>query len=182
MRTMTALTALFVLSALTRAADPPQFPAPAKEHEWLQQFVGEWESKAEASMGPGQPPMQCHATMQARVLGGFWVICEHAGDMPGTKYNAIQTIGYDPQTKQYVGSWVDSMTNHMWRYTGTVDATGQILTLEAEGPSFLEPGKTAQFRDAYEFKSVDHIVATSSMLGPDGEWVVFMTGQVTRKK
>ena len=95
---------------------------------------------------------------------------------------AVQMIGYDSEKKKYVGTWVDSMMNHMWRYEGSVDDSGKTLTLEAEGPNFMAAGKTTKFRDAYEFKSKDHIVATSSMLTDDGKWVTFMTGQVRRVK
>lgn len=158
------------------------FPAPQKEHEWLRQFVGEWESEAESVGLPGQPEMKCKGTMRARMLGGFWVVSDVSNEMMGTKIEAIQTIGYDAEKKKYVGTWVDSMLNHIWKYDGTVDATGKKLTLEAEGPSFVQPGKTALFRDVYEFKTKDHIVATSLMQGDDGKWTVFMTGNVRRKK
>ena len=46
----------------------------------------------------------------------------------------------------------------------------------------MAEGKLAKFRDTYEFKSADHIEATSSMQGEDGKWVQFMTGQIKRKK
>ena len=163
-------------------AQVPEFPSAQKEHEWLQQFVGEWESESEGSMGPDQPPMKCKGTMASRMLGGFWVINEVQGDMMGAQMTAIQTIGYDPAKKKYVGTWVDSMMNHMWKYEGSVDESGKKLTLEAEGPNFMAEGKVAKFRDAYEFKTADHIIATSSMQGEDGAWVVFMTGNIRRKK
>jgi len=160
----------------------PEFPKPTPEHQWLQQFVGEWESTSEGKMAPDGPTMTCHGKATSRMLGGFWVVTESEADMMGNKVHAIQTIGYDPAKKKYVGTWVDSMLNHLWHYEGTVDSTGKTLTLEAEGPNFVAPGKTAKFRDAYEFKSKDHIVATSSMLMDDGKWVQFMTGQIRRKK
>ena len=84
--------------------------------------------------------------------------------------------------KKYVGTWVDSMMNHLWEYEGTVDDSGKKLTLEADGPSFSQPGKTGKYHDAYEFKSNDHIYMTSSMLTNDGKWVTFMTAQIKRKK
>ena len=59
-------------SSLARAQEFPELPAPQKEHEWLKQFVGEWETHSEAVMGPGQPAIKCEGTMNAdvgRVLG-----------------------------------------------------------------------------------------------------------------
>jgi hypothetical protein len=44
-----------------------------------------------------------------------------------------------------------------------------------------QPGKTANYRDSYEFKSADEIVVTSETI-IDGEWVTFMHGTMTRKK
>ncbi len=95
---------------------------------------------------------------------------------------AIQTLGYDPKAKKYVGTWVDSVMDHMWKYEGTLDPEGKVLTLEAEGPSFTGDGKTAKYRDVYEFKSKDEIATKSEMLGDDGKWVNFMKGTVKRKK
>lgn len=180
-----AIPALFVslcFVSFVAAQDPLQLPAPQKEHEWLQKFVGEWESDSEANVDPGQPALKCKGTMAARMLGGFWLVSESKTEMAGTEVNAVQTIGYDPKAKKYVGTWVDSMINYMWKYEGTVDPSGKTLTLEAEGPNFMKDGKTAKFRDAYEFKSKDHIVVTSSMQGDDGKWTVFMTGNARRKK
>jgi hypothetical protein len=169
-------------ASMAAAQEAPEFPQPQAEHEWLKQFVGEWETTAEASMGPGQPPMTCQGTMSSRMLGGFWMISESKIEVTGSPMTGVLTVGYDPQKKKYVGTWIDSMMNHLWRYEGALDETGKKLTLEAEGPNFMQAGKTARFRDAYEFKSADHIVTTASMEDEDGKWITFMTGEARRKK
>ena len=174
------LIALFVVSAI--AQDQPKMPAPQKEHEWLQQLVGDWESEMEVSAGPGVEKSTCKGTSHTKSLGGFWVVTDVKSEMLGTPFTAVQTIGYDAKTKKYVGTWVDSMMNHMWKYEGTVDPTGKILTLEAEGPDMVHEGKTTLYRDIYEFKSKDHVVMTSTVKGEDGKWVTFMTGNSRRKK
>lgn len=163
------------------AQAPPQFAGPEKEHQWLQKFVGQWETEAKASMGPDQPPMECKGTMNARMLGGFWLVSEIKAEPAGMPMNALQTIGYDPAKQKYVGTWVDSMMNHLWLYEGSVDPSGKILTMEAEGPNMMAEGKLTKFRDTYEFKSADHIVSTSSMLDENGKWITFMTGHSKRK-
>ena len=163
-------------------AQEPPMPEPTKEHQWLTQFVGEWTSESKGTMGPGQPPMECSGTLSSKKLGEFWVMNEMKGDMVGTPMIGIQTIGYDVAKKKYVGTWVDSMMPFMWKYEGSVDKSGKILTLEAEGPNFAAPGKLTKFQDIYEFKSANEIAITSKMLGEDGKWMTFMSGTAKRQK
>jgi hypothetical protein len=175
------ITILSALSAAT-AQEVPEFPKPTKEHAWLERFVGEWETEAKGVAGPDVPEVTCQGKMTVRMLGGFWAVCDIETDMMGTRIQAVQTIGYDSETKRYVGTWVDSVMNHLWQYDGSVDETGQVLTLVAEGPNLTTEGKTSKFRDQYEFKSKDEYVVTSSMLAEDGTWITFMTGTGKRKK
>jgi hypothetical protein len=179
-RSIAALIALFDFTA-TSLTQGPEMPAPQKEHEWLKAFVGDWTSSMEASMGPDTPPMKCTGKETARMLGGFWLIADGQGDMLGTTFNHQMTLGYDAAKKKYIGTWVDSMAGHMWIYEGSVDATGKILTLEAEGPNFMAGGKMTKFRDVTEFKTPDHRIFTSSMLGEDGKWITFVRGDSHRK-
>ena len=96
--------------------------------------------------------------------------------------DGVQTIGYDAEQKAYVGTWVDSMTGHMWKYKGSVDKSGNKLSLEAEGPNFMTGEGTANFRDSYEFDGPDHIIARSEMQDEDGKWIEFMKGDMRRVK
>ena len=57
-----------------------------------------------------------------------------------------------------------------------------MLTLDTEGPSFAGEGKMAKYKDMIEFKSDDHRVLTSHVLGDDGKWHQFMTAHYRRKK
>lgn len=161
------------------AQEPPAAVA-TPEHEWLEQFVGKWQATNQAYDAEGQLVMTCEGTSTARMLGPCWLVSEVTGDLDGTTIEAVQTIGYDPKTKKYIGTWVDSVSNHMWKYVGSVDETGKVLTLEAEGPNYMDEGKITKYRDAYEFKDEDNIVTTSSMLSDDGEWIVFMKGDMRR--
>jgi Protein of unknown function (DUF1579) len=154
-----------------------------KEHRWLQKFVGEWTYEAEASMGPGQPPMKSSGTESVRSLSGVWILGEGQGEMPGAgPGTSILTLGYDPQKKRFVGTWVGSMMTHLWVYSGTLDAAERVLTLDTEGPDFAVEGKMGKYKDVIEFKSDDHRVLTSRALRDDGEWYGFMTSHYRRKK
>ena len=181
-RIVTGLIALLLCAAaLAQDAAGPQFPQPQKEHEWLKQLAGEWDAQGECVMAPGQSPMKMKATVTGRTLGAFWAMTEIRGDMAGTQMTGVMTVGYDPEKKKYVGTWVDSMTNHLWHYTGSVDESGKKLTLEAVGPDMTQPGKKMNYRDAWEVKDKDHIVMTSSC-EKDGKWFTFATNNLRRKK
>ena len=138
---------------------------PQQEHHWLQQLVGEWTYEAEATLEPGKPPSKCGGSERVRSLGGLWIVAEGQGEMPGGgPATTVLTLGYDPQQRRYVGTWIGSMMTH------------------AEGPHMAAEGKMAQYKDVIEFKSDDHRVLTSHMLGEDGEWHGFMTANYRRKK
>ncbi len=156
---------------------------PQKEHEWLQKLVGDWTYEAEATMEPGKAPEKWKGTESVRSLGGLWVLAEGQGDSPGGGTDTMMmTLGYDPQKKRYVGTWIGSMMTHLWVYDGARDADEKVLTLNSEGPSMAGDGKMAKYKDVIEFKSDDHRVMTSHTPGDDGVWRQFMTMNYRRKQ
>jgi hypothetical protein len=173
------VTVAVILASAATAQDGAKAPAPQKEHEWLKQLEGEWETKAEMVMEPGKPPVTSKGTESVRSLGGFWSVAEMKGDCLGVPVTGLMTIGYDPQKKKYVGTWVCSMTDWLCHYEGTAD--GPVLTLECEGPN-PTTGKLVKMKDVIEIKDKDHKVLTSWMLGEDGQWVRFMTMTARRKQ
>jgi hypothetical protein len=103
--------------------------------------------------------------------------------MPGGgAATTLMTVGYDPRTGRYVGTWIGSMMAHLWIYDGELDAAGRILTLEAEGPHMTVEGKLARYRDAIELEGADRRLLRSRMLGDDGEWREFMVAHYRRKR
>ncbi len=189
---LVSLAALVLSTACAAPARAPERPAevPAHpdrspvltEHAWLEQFVGEWRSEMEMPGAPGQPPQKLEGTERTRSLAGLWIVSEIRGETPAGEMEAVLTLGWDPERKRYVGTWIDSMFNHMWVYEGTLDASGRILTLEAQGPSFSGDGTLATYRDVVEFESPDAKVLRSSMLGSDGQWTEYMTARYRRVK
>jgi Protein of unknown function (DUF1579) len=159
---------------------------PQKEHQWLEKLLGEWTYESEAAE-PGGTPVKSEGSESVRSLGGLWVLAEGQGEMPGGGTGtSLMTLGYDPQKKRYVGTWVGSMMTYLWVYDGELDESERVLVLDSEGPAMdsdaRSDGKMAKYRDRIEFKSDDHRVLTSSVLGEDGEWHGFMTAHYRRKK
>lgn len=156
---------------------------PQKEHQWLQQLLGEWTFETEAMMEPGKPPEKFAGSERVRSLGELWVLCEGQGEMPGGgTATTLMTLGYDPARKRFVGTFIGSMMTHLWAYDGALDPSGKVLTLDTEGPSFAGDGKMAKYQDVIEIKSADHRVLSSRVLGEDGKWQGFMTANYRRRK
>ena len=167
-------------TSTANVCEMPGMSTPTKEHEWLRRFVGEWESDIEAFMDPSQPPMKSKGASSERMLGDLWLLSEGGNDaMP---YKFLLILGYDPNKRKYVGTWTDTMAAYLWKYEGTVNAAGNILTLETEGPSPMTPDRISKFREVTEFKSNDHRVFTSSIQGEDGKWSKMLTVTSRRKK
>lgn len=156
---------------------------PQKQHEWLQQLVGEWTYEGEAAMGPDRPPEPFGGTETVRSLGGLWFVAEGAGTMPGgDPARTIMTLGYDPEQGRYVGTWIGSMATHLWVYDhGELDTERNALTLEADGPMLGAEGKTTRYRDEIQFNGDDHRVLTAYMQEEDGSWRHLMTVSYRRK-
>lgn len=184
---MKSVIALVLLALATLL---PQEAAPAAKstedfdgHAWLKQLVGEWTYEVEATMEPGQPPLKFAGKESMKFLGEFWLIANVEGDMPGgVKMAAMLTLGYDPKTKHFPGTWIDSANNYLWNYDGTIDDAKKVLTLSAEGPGWTDPEKRMKYRDVIEYVDADTKIMRSSALGDDGKWITFATARYRRVK
>mgnify|MGYP001356985924 CR=1 FL=1 len=110
---------------------------PQKEHEWLQRLVGEWTMEGECIMGPDQPPSKHKGVEMVRSLGGLWTIGEGQGEgLDGSMVSSVMTLGYDPQKKRYLGTFIASMMTHLWRYEGALHSAGKGPTPHPQSPPF----------------------------------------------
>jgi hypothetical protein len=133
-------------------------------------------------MGPGQPPMKSSGREVVRSLGKLWTIGEGTGDTPDGGFSeSIMTLGYDPQKKRFVGTFIASMMTHLWPYEGVLDESGKILTLNSEGPSFTGDGTMAKYQDIIEILTADHRTLTAKVLGDGDIWQPIMTAHYRRK-
>ena len=153
---------------------------PSREHRWLDALVGEWSYEMECIMGPDQPPMTSSGTEVVRSLGGLWTVAEIHGTTPdGQPSISMMTLGFDPPSGRFTGTFVASMMTHLWSYQGALDADARILTLDAEGPSFTGTG-LSRYQDIIELVDDDHRIMRSQLLADDGTWIPFMTMRYTR--
>lgn len=149
------------------------------EHEWLQRLVGDWTFEATVEDEPDQMTHKSTGKESIRMLGANWMIGEGQGEMPCPEgeqpqvgYTCI-TLGYSPEKKAMVGTWIGSMMNHMWVYEGSLDLDQGILVLNASGPKFDGTG-TANYRETIHLLNDNERTFASAVQTDDGEWVTFM--------
>ena len=186
MRPFAIAAALFLGACAANPQDaspsmPIPMPTQSAEHKWLEQLVGEWEVKSEATMEPESDPMRMESTESVRSLGGLWILAEGTASLDGTPFKSMMTLGYDPQKKGIVGTWIDTAQTYLWTYAGTLDEAADTLTLHAEGPSFGDTSKMAKYRDVIQMKDGDHRTLTSSVEEADGSWTTFLRAEYVRK-
>jgi hypothetical protein len=156
---------------------------PVKELEWLKRLLGDWISEAECHSPETGESSMVRGTEHVRQVGDLWVIAEGRGEMPGgAPMTSIMSLGFNPQTNRFVGTWLGSMMAHLWVYDGFFGDNENILNLDSEGPDFSSEGKMAKYRDSIEFKSADYRTLTAYLLGDDGQWTQLMTSNFYRKK
>jgi hypothetical protein len=155
---------------------------PQKEHQWLKKLVGQWTFESESPGEAGQPPTKLKGSETVRMLGDVWMIGEGQGEMPGGGMgHMVMTIGYDPQKKRFVGSWIGSMMTNFWVYDGFLDESGKVLTLESDGPSMTGEGMS-KYRDIIEIVDDNHRILSGNILQADGTWMRFMETHYRRKQ
>ncbi len=161
-----------------------EFSKPQEEHRFLEKLLGDWLVISASGMEGCDVSADSAArwTETGRALEGLWYVVEGRGSTPdGTPGSTLLTLGYDPALGHYVGTWVGSMMAKLWIYKGWVEPDGKTLILEAEGPDFEDPSKTAIFHDVITFIDDDHRSFSGSVRQPDGSFKTFMTNTLERQ-
>jgi len=106
-----------------------KYSTPTKAHDFLKNYVGNWEVEVTAYEQPGAPPAKSKGTMTGELLfGGRFAECRFSGEMMGQPFMGIQFEGFDLFQQKYVGLWIDSMSTCFFLTSGTLDASGKVLT------------------------------------------------------
>jgi len=165
-----------------KAQEPPPMPKPSKEHGYLKEGAGTWDYVMKFKMGPDAPETEVKGVETVQMLGEFWAIFDIKTDnMMGMAWHGHGTIGYDPDKKKYVGTFIDSLSPDRMLGEGTLDAAGKVLTMMWEGKDH-ETGKVGKMREVSERKDKDNGTMTMHRTGPDGKESVLFTINYTRKK
>jgi len=114
---------------------------PGDNHKKLDGMTGTWDAKVKMWMEPGAPPMESTGkAVNEWVLGGRWLQQKFDGTMMGAPFSGIGYTGYDNIRKNYVGTWMDSMSTSVMSSSGTGgDAKSWTFTASSMDPISGEP-------------------------------------------
>lgn len=116
-----------------------QFVQPSPEHKLLKRDVGTWEATTTMWMGedgkpdPTAEPAVSKGKEVNHMLGDFWIVSNFEGEFGGMSFTGHSTTGYDLQKKQFVGSWIDSVSPSPMHMIGTFDKATDTMTFSTKG-------------------------------------------------
>jgi hypothetical protein len=152
-----------------------------ENHEYLKNFVGEWDVTTTSWMMPGAEPMVAKNSASAEIiLGGRFLKMWYKGTMLGQPFEGIQINGYDNQQKKFISFWIDNSTTSFFLLSGTLDETGKVMTERAE---WLDPmtGGTMKVRTTTKWISQDEFVYEMFMIGPEGKEFKSLQNRMVKK-
>jgi hypothetical protein len=162
------------------SAQEPRWDVPQPDHRLLARLAGEWQFERQSAPAHGSTPATLGTgTISAEMVGDFFVVSRWSGNLYGTEYIAVQSLGYDIVQQRYTGYWIDSFMSYRWALSGTVDEKSQELTMTASGPA--PSGGITTFRERHQFTSADSITIIGEMQRGEN-WVTLSTTRLTRKR
>ncbi|MFK8113956.1 MAG: DUF1579 domain-containing protein [Rubripirellula sp.] len=129
--------------------------------------VGTWDVEIKAWAGPGEPTVT-KGKETNRMLGAFWMLADFQGSMMGMDFKGHGIYSYDVEKKQYIGTWVDSMSSKKMDMVGSYDKDSHTMTYEgmAPGPDG-NPAKhvlTTKYKDDGTRTLIMHMQAGTEMM------------------
>jgi len=152
-------------------------PQPTAEHHGLQEHVGTWKVACKFYMDPSQPPMETEATETVERVGEFWTLSEYRTDFMGTPFVGRATLGFEPHTKRYVSTWIDSMSPVLFHLTG--EKKGDTITLKGKAFSCMT-NSILEHRTTEKHISKNERLFEMFCTMPDGNEIKMMSSHYRR--
>lgn len=133
-----------------------EMPQPGPEHAKILEGVGTWDVSCKYFMEPGAPPLESKAVDTVTALGGFWTVGRFVGEFMGQPFYGMSSMGYDPMTKKYRTTWIDSISPAIFILDGEFDGSGKVLKTAGKGPD-MQGGMT-DYRMESDYRSKNEMV------------------------
>lgn len=164
------LLAVACSAATAAVAQPGMFPV-TEAHKQMAREAGVWSADVKLWMGPDADPVSSKGQEKNEMLGDYWLVSTFTGETVGQKFTGKSLLGYDPQSKKFVGTWCDTMTPYMTKMEGDYDVQKHALTLIGEG---RDPATGEISKSKMVTTYIDENTKKFEMFGPapgaDGQW------------
>jgi hypothetical protein len=155
--------------------------APNENHEFLENFVGEWVVTTTAWMQPGAEPISSVGTAKAAmIIGGRFLKVDFKGTMFGQPFEGILIMGYDSYQKKNISFWIDSSSTAFYLTEGSrKEGTKKIV----ETGVWQDPmgGEDMNVRNTTILVSKDEYKFEMVMILPEGTEFKSMEYRAKRK-
>ncbi len=189
--------ALLALSTASFAADAPKkgptahekaemeammkAGTPGEAHQKLAPMIGTFDVKVTMWNTPTAPPMESTGkSVNTWVLGNRWVAENFEGNFMGMPFVGIGYTGYDNVTKQYQGTWMDSMSTGVMTSTGKAEGDN-AYSFDSTMPDPAS-GKNVPMKSKGTIVNKNKHVMEMWAPAPDGKMFKMMEITYTRKK
>jgi hypothetical protein len=155
---------------------------PGDAHKKLADLEGTFEATVRMWDKPGAKPNVSKGTSENRlILGGRWLEQRFTSTFMDQPFEGLGYTGYDNIKKQYVGTWMDSMSTGIMLSTGQPDkaANSYVFAGMMDDPM---TGKSMPIEEKFVVHGPDRHVMEMYVPGPDGKMHKNMEIEYLRKK
>jgi predicted enzyme related to lactoylglutathione lyase len=107
-------------------------PPGDEAHRGLARLAGRFDAAVKLWSDSTSAPRESSGRIENKLVhGGRFLLSDYSGRLGDKPYTGTNLLGYDDATKRYTNVWVDSTGSSTEVATGTCDAAGKTLTLQA---------------------------------------------------
>lgn len=153
------------------AMDFAALSAPNESHQKLHPFEGRFKAEVRMWMGPGDPHLTTGVMVNSLVLGGRYLQQEYQSDPnegPFPSFEGRGFWGFNKQSQQYEGFWIDNASTVMQIEHGKVDEAGAEWVMEGVAKNPVT-GDDMTRRSIIRLVDRDHHSMETYFKGPDGK-------------
>jgi len=176
---MVRFLACIAMTCVVSELPAQQGPVPSEEHKIVMKDVGEWTIEGKLLLPQGFQEFKGEEKVTA--IGQFWTVSHHSSDIMGGLQGS-STIGFDPISGKFVGTWVDSFQPAVTHMKGSYDKSTKTMTYDTTGIGM--DGKPMPGKIIVQYKTENSHTFTMMHQDPTGqsdEMVKTMEMTYTRK-
>ncbi|MCP3917888.1 MAG: DUF1579 domain-containing protein [bacterium] len=135
-------------------------------HQRIVKGAGMWEGELSMWMPGSDEAQTSPCTEKVIALGQMWTVSHFEMEFMGQPFSGSATLGYDPEGKKYIGTWIDSMTPRMTNMEGRWNEEKKAIVMSYE--SYEPTGEKVKMRSEFVAEGDVH-TTTFFRLGDEGE-------------